>query len=357
MALFGELCELDAATRSERLTALAAEDAALARELGDLLEADDAENDTALFGSSPDSLARDAAVDLLAGDDVAVDELLSGPEAASGGWPAADSLRLPGFRIIERRGSGGSGAVYRARRSEARDEDVAIKLLAPSAVANPRAVERFRREFAAIAQLDHPRCLKVFEQGQQGSFHYFVMEYVARDLTSLVGAPLGTCVEAGRQIAGALDHLHSRGLVHRDLKPSNVLVASVEPLEIKLADFGIARGGGLAQITEAGQVLGTLGYLAPELLRQQHQQENSASLDPRVDLYALGCLLFELMGGELPFRVPWELRDPPDEKRHLRRLAPQVPEALDALLYELLAPTAEGRPGSAATVLARLETL
>jgi serine/threonine protein kinase len=175
----------------------------------------------------------------------------------------------------------------------------------------------------------------------------FVMEYLPCDLGTLVGAPLARCVEAGRQIAEALACLHHRGLVHRDLKPSNVLVADTEPLAVKLADFGIARGYGLAQITEAGRVLGTLGYLAPE---QLEQPGGAGALDARGDLYALGCLLFELIGGQLPFRVPWELRAPPDEKRHIRRLVPEAPEALDALLYALLARSPAERPRDASEV-------
>ena len=161
----------------------------------------------------------------------------------------------------------------------------------------PGFIERFRREARAAANLNHQNIVAVHDWGSVDGIYYMVMEYVAglsvREILHAEGvlAP-GAGGRRARADARALQHAHRQGIVHRDVKPENLMVT--RDGVVKVADFGLARAFADAQITEAGNVTGTVQYLAPEQLQGE-------PADPRTDLYALGVVAFELLTGRLPF--------------------------------------------------------
>src|SRR6185295_13562875 len=183
-------------------------------------------------------------------------------------------------------GKGGMGVVFKARQ-KALDRIVALKVLPPASAASPGFADRFQREAKAMARLQHPNIVGVFEFGESGGLFYLVLEFVD-------GVNVREAMAAGRirpddaltivpQICDALQYAHDRGVVHRDIKPENVLVG--RDGRIKIADFGLAkladREAGDPSLTGAGQVMGTLRYMAPE------QWERPKDVDHRADIYSL----------------------------------------------------------------------
>ncbi|MGA2051669.1 MAG: serine/threonine-protein kinase [Opitutales bacterium] len=221
--------------------------------------------------------------------------------------PEQLAVSFPQLEILEFIGQGGMGAVYKARQP-ALDRLVALKILTPQVGDDPGFAERFTREARALALLSHPNIVAVHDFGQSGGFPYFIMEYVD-------GLNLRQIERAGKlaprealqiipQICEALQFAHDEGIVHRDIKPENILVDKRG--RVKIADFGLAKllgrdlpGG--APITEAGHVIGTPHYMAPE------QVEHPLEVDHRADIYSLGVVFYEMLTGELPlgkFAVP-----------------------------------------------------
>jgi serine/threonine protein kinase len=207
---------------------------------------------------------------------------------------------LAGYRIEALLGRGGTSDVYLAE-DRALERRVALKLLAPDLARDDRFRERFLRESQLVASLDHPNVIPIYEAGEFDGLLYIAMRYVeGRDLEAvLVGEGRlepGRALALVEQIAGVLDAAHALGLVHRDVKPSNVLVERRGEVEhASLADFGVARATKRrTRLTEPGQLLGTVDYLAPEVI------EGKGSV-PASDVYALGCVLFQLLAGEVPF--------------------------------------------------------
>lgn len=205
---------------------------------------------------------------------------------------------VPGFRILASVASGASGTVYRAVQ-EALEREVALKILAPGLFDVAETRSRFRREARILAGLTHPNLLRLFDAGFVGDRPYLVTEFVEggtlRELVESEGAlPLDQVRRFGLAIAGALAATHQAGVVHRDLKPDNVLLTRAR--EVKLADFGLAKtqsAGGTVQ-TAAGVILGTPGYMAPEIIRGEPATVAS-------DVYALGAILFEMIAGQRAF--------------------------------------------------------
>ena len=261
--------------------------------------------------------------------------------------PASSPLRFTHYEVGERLGGGGAGVVYRAidRRTQ---QVVALKLLHPSALKEERTVLRFRREFRSVSRLDHPNCVRVLDEGVEGPHRFFTMEHVAGgDMQRLIGAPRDVVLAALVQVAGALDYIHGRRIIHRDLKPANVLLTLDDPPRPKLADFGIALDALQPRVTQSGMLIGTLAYLSPEQLHGE-------TVDPRSDLYALGCMSWELLAGSPP-RRPHDVRDavsrPPHRLGRLRDHCAEVPAALDELVGALLEPEPKDRPASALEVM------
>jgi predicted Ser/Thr protein kinase len=240
----------------------------------------------------------------------------SSPAAASSGFvpPSVDELatRFPQLEILELLGRGGMGAVYKARQREL-DRLVAVKILPPEVSRDPAFAERFTREARALARLNHPKIVAVYdfgrtrdegkEAGSEGrgpELFYFIMEYVD-------GVNLRQAIQSGSmnpeqalaivpQICDALQFAHDEGVVHRDIKPENILIDKRG--RVKIADFGLAKllGQDAAEhgLTGTQQVMGTLRYMAPE------QMEGAKTVDHRADIFSLGVVFYELLTGELP---------------------------------------------------------
>jgi len=200
-----------------------------------------------------------------------------------------DSLEL-----VEEIGRGGMGTVWKARHLRL-GRTVAVKFLAPELAAQPDFERRLEREARALALLSHPGIVGVHDYGREDGLGYIVMEYVeGAPLSSAIPLPLDRAVVVARQVLEALAYAHGRGVVHRDVKPENILLGAAGA--VKVTDFGIARlvsGDADPGITAVGRVVGTPRYLAPEALA-------GAAPDPRMDVYAVGIVLREMVAGPEP---------------------------------------------------------
>lgn len=248
------------------------------------------------------------------------------------------------YRLLEMLGRGGMGEVWRAEDTTL-GREVAVKLLLDTA-AVPDARERFRQEARTAAGLNHPHLLAVHDFGEDEGHCYLVMELVhGRSLRAELAEKGPLKVDAACRIAGeaaaGLAAAHRAGVVHRDIKPGNLLLAEGG---VKVADFGIARATAAAAcaLTTTGQILGTLAYLAPERARGR-------PAGPTADVYALGCVLYEMLCGRPPFVTD----DVPAVVAHQhidadpvppRQLRAEVPAAVEALVLHMLAKDPAARP-------------
>jgi CHASE2 domain-containing sensor protein/predicted Ser/Thr protein kinase len=270
---------------------------------------------------------------------------------------------LSRYRIEEKLGRGGMGVVYRARDPRL-DRDVAIKVLPGRALADERARKRFRREALALSKLNHPHIAGILDFDTQDGTDFLVMEFVrGTPLTSRMkrGAlPETEVVRVAGEIAEGLAEAHGRGVVHRDLKPENVMLA--DRGEVKVLDFGLALFAESSSdamtrsqnLTEEGHMVGTLPYMAPEVLR-------GLKAEARSDLYSLGVLTFEMATGRRPFPddEPHELlytilnQAPPRPRIVNGRISPRLEE----IILRLLAKDPERRFASAAELLQSLRAM
>jgi eukaryotic-like serine/threonine-protein kinase len=259
--------------------------------------------------------------------------------------------------VIERElGRGGMATVYLARDLR-HDRPVALKLL-HSELAATLGPERFQREILLTARLDHPHILPVLDSGTAAGQLWYTMPYVRgeslRDRLRREGQlPIELVLEITRQVSSALDYAHREGVVHRDLKPENILLSEGQA---RVADFGVAKAltAGEEQLTEAGMAVGTPSYMSPE-------QATGSAVDARTDVYALGCVVYEMLAGDPPFtgRAPYALlaaqaTETPEPISQRRR---SVPSPLAALLMRCLEKNPADRPQTAAALLAELSTI
>ena len=213
--------------------------------------------------------------------------------------PAEIARHFPQLEILECLGRGGMGVVYKARQPRL-ERLVALKILAPEKERDPKFAERFTREAKALARLNHPNIVTVYDFGEANGFYYLMMEYVdGASLRQLLRAGKTTPEEALTivpPICEALQYAHQQGIVHRDIKPENILLDKQG--RVKIADFGIAKLLGPDRrpepLTADQQVMGTPHYMAPE------QVEKPATVDHRADIYSLGVVFYEMLTGELP---------------------------------------------------------
>ncbi len=200
--------------------------------------------------------------------------------------------KIAQYKILTTLGTGGMGVVYLAEDSRL-GRRVALKVLPPEFAGNSDRIARFEREARAVAALSHPGIAVLYEIGESGKIHYLAMEYVeGSGLQEQLNETLSTesIVDYGVQIADALDHAHSRGILHRDIKPANIRVTPQG--KVKLLDFGLAKlfdgeDHTRSALTAPGTWMGTLQYCAPEVLR-------GGEADIRSDLYSLGIVLYQM---------------------------------------------------------------
>ena len=243
---------------------------------------------------------------------------------------------FPQLEIHGLLGRGGMGAVYKAKQNQL-DRVVALKILPPGIGDDPAFADRFAREAKALAKLNHPGIVTIYDFGRVDGLYYFLMEFVD-------GVNLHRLLEGGRisprealaivpQICDSLQYAHDQGIVHRDIKPQNIMLDRRG--RVKVADFGLAKlvgqveadsgvasGATTSALTEAGKVIGTPAYMAPE------QAERPSEVDHRADIYALGVVFYQLLTGELP-RKP--LERPSQKVRIDVRLDEVVLKAMDAV--------------------------
>ncbi|MFE9289733.1 Stk1 family PASTA domain-containing Ser/Thr kinase [Streptomyces olivaceus] len=256
------------------------------------------------------------------------------------------------YRVEARIAVGGMATVYRAVDTRL-DRVLALKVMHPALATDATFVDRFIREAKSVARLDHPNVVQVFDQGAQGAYVYLAMEYIAgctlRDVLRERGAlQPRAALDILEPVLAALGAAHRAGFVHRDMKPENVLIG--DDGRVKVADFGLVRAVDTVTST-TGAVLGTVSYLAPE-------QIETGTADPRVDVYACGVVLYEMLTGAKPHEG-----DSPAAVlyKHLHDDVPPPSAAVPELAYELdelvAAATArnpEVRPHDAVALLARI---
>jgi eukaryotic-like serine/threonine-protein kinase len=246
------------------------------------------------------------------------------------------------YAIEERVATGGMGTVFVAT-DERLGRRVAVKVLKEEFADDPRFVERFRREARAAGALSHPNVAGVYDFGEDSDRHFMVMEMApGRDLAQVLReegqlSP-DRVVRIGSQIAEALGHAHSAGLVHRDIKPANVIIGEKD--KVKVTDFGIARAAGDATLTATGSVLGTAHYISPE-------QAAGDKIGPATDIYSLGIVLYEMLTGTLPFTgdsaLAVAMRHVSDEVPRPSDLNRDVPDGLDRVVTKATAKVPEDR--------------
>ncbi len=274
----------------------------------------------------------------------------------------ADGLLLGSYVLLDKLGEGGMGTVFRARNWKL-GQVVAVKLIRPERLAGADAVRRFRREIKVAAQLDHPNVVRALDADEVNGTHLFVMEYVeGQPLNKVVKRrgplPVAEACDYVRQAALGLQHAFERGLVHRDVKPANLLLTPAGT--VKVLDMGLARkaeadGDDTSTLTREGTVMGTPNYMAPE------QGLDARSADIRADSYGLGCTLYYLLTGRVPFPggslaeklMRHQLREP----EPIEALRPDVPPAVAALVRRLMSKDPAGRPATPADLANTLASL
>ena len=262
-----------------------------------------------------------------------------------------DRQNLGPYRLERLLGRGGMGSVYLAhdpRLSRA----VALKVLSPALASSPGFRERFLSEARSCSRLNHPNITIIHEIGEEDGLDYIAFEYVeGENLEAILeregGLSVERALEIGLQLASALSHAHSRGIVHRDLKPANVVISTLGIP--KILDFGLAKemplavtseGDTLARLTQAGMIVGTIAYMAPE-------QALGEVVDARSDVFSFGCLLYELLSGHAAFRgaTPAQVLDQllHGEPEPLDRLRPDVSPELARVVARAMRKSAAER--------------
>ena len=263
--------------------------------------------------------------------------------------------RIGPFIIGRQIGAGGMGIVYLATHIES-GKQVALKVLPPALSDDEKLLQRFEREIGILKRLKHPNIVKYFGGGTHQGQRWYAMEYIDGGslhdiLKKRKRLTWDQAIQVGRQLTAALEHAHNAGIIHRDLKPGNLFVTKNG--RIKLGDFGIARDTEATALTAAGKTVGTYAYMAPE------QIHGNAPISRKTDLYATGCLLYELLVGETPFvtanpaeMLMMHLNDYP---YNLHEKDVECPLALDQLVERLLQKEQDERPFDALAVNTELE--
>ncbi|HZT79199.1 MAG TPA: serine/threonine-protein kinase, partial [Gemmataceae bacterium] len=274
------------------------------------------------------------------------------------------------YRVLELIGQGGMGRVFKAEH-RTMHRVVALKVLAPHLLNTDRAIDMFLREVRAVARLVHPNIVTAFDANQVNGRYFLVLEYIdGPNLDQLVRRkgplPVGQACDFARQVALGLQCAHAAGMVHRDIKPANLLLQYRTDLPgagglVKISDFGLARlqgpaeGGDGTLVCKEQTVMGTPDFLSPEQARDLHRT------DIRSDLYSLGCTLYYLLTGQVPFpggtTMEKLIRHGTEHPEPVEALRPEVSPAVAAVVRRLMAKSPEARyqtPAEAAAALAPL---
>ena len=267
-----------------------------------------------------------------------------------------EDLRIPGYEMLQKLGSGSAGTVYKARQISM-DRPVAVKILPAAFADDERFIERFYREARAVAKLNHPNIVTGIDVGSAGpGVYYFVMEYVdgeeAADRVARDGPmPEKEALDIARQTAKALDHAFKNGIIHGDIKPANIMLTREGTA--KLADLGVARQTDADAGSVGGGVFGTPYYMSPE------QARGEADVDIRSDIYSLGATLYHFLAGKPPFHG-----DPPavvmakqiaEEPEDIRSINPGVSKGAAALVAHMMEKDRDDRPEMPMDLIAEIE--
>ncbi|NLY89032.1 MAG: Stk1 family PASTA domain-containing Ser/Thr kinase [Firmicutes bacterium] len=250
------------------------------------------------------------------------------------------------YRILELIGEGGMALVYKAE-CVLLQRTVAVKVLRPQYSSDKEFVTRFRREAQAAASLSHPNVVNIYDVGEDEGVHYIVMELIEGDnLKSLIRkeAPLlvNQALRIALQICEALRHAHDHNIIHRDIKPHNILLTADG--RVKVTDFGIARAISAGGFTQTGVVMGSVQYFSPE-------QAKGLPVGPQSDLYALGCVIYEMLTGEVPFTgespIAIALKHIQEKPASVKDLRSDLPPGVVKIIEKALAKDPEERYPSA----------
>jgi len=267
--------------------------------------------------------------------------------------------RLGGFTVERELGRGGMGVVVLARQ-QSLDRPAVLKRIHAELAANPELEARFEREAIAAGRLHHPNVVSVYDRFQYRGAHYIATEYVdGVDLSVILSSesrlPWRVAATIALEMARGLEAIHAEGTLHRDLKPQNLLIGRRG--EVKITDFGLALDTSGTALTLPGTVVGTPPYMPAEQLRGER-------VDPRADVFAFGCVLYEMLTNRPPFEVPEEnaaesllARVESGRYPRIRATRHDVPRSIVRLVRQCLRPRAARRISSAAEARRRLETI
>jgi serine/threonine protein kinase/formylglycine-generating enzyme required for sulfatase activity len=271
------------------------------------------------------------------------------------------SLVLGNYLLLEKIGQGGMGAVYKAEHRRMK-RTVAVKMLLTDRLKNAAAAARFQREVEAAAKLEHPNIVTAFDADNANGVHLLVMQYVeGSDLSALVkkNGPFSIeqAVDYILQAAKGLEFAHKKGVVHRDIKPANLLLNTEGT--VKILDMGLARieavgdAAPQAELTNTGNVMGTVDYMAPE------QALDTKTADARADIYSLGCSLFYLLTGRATYQGDTVVKKILAHREHpipsIRGFRPEVPEQIEVVFSKMVAKNVEDRYQTMTNVIDNLD--
>lgn len=239
------------------------------------------------------------------------------------------------YELIEIIGEGGMSTVYKAR-DRILDRIVAVKILKDEFSKDKGFVEKFKTEALSAASISHPNIVNIYDVGQENDVHYIVMEYVdGKTLKDIIRKqaplPINQAIDIAIMVCDGVHHAHEKGIVHRDIKPHNILIT--EQGMVKVADFGIARAVSAGTITYGNNIVGSVHYFSPE-------QAKGEVINRTTDIYSIGCILFEMVTGKVPFDaespITVALRHIHDEPPSPRLINPEVPLALEAIIFRAM---------------------
>lgn len=266
--------------------------------------------------------------------------------------------RLGPYRVLKVLGAGGMGVVFQAEDPHLQ-RLVALKAMLPGLAASDSAKQRFLREARAAAALKHDHVVTIHQVGEDRGAPYLAMEFLEGEplddrLKREGKLPRADVLRIGREMAEGLAAAHERGLIHRDIKPANVWLEGKKG-RVKILDFGLARAAtDEAHLTQPGAVVGTPAYMAPE-------QGQGKTVDPRCDLFSLGCVLYRMATGAAPFggtdMISTLMAVATETPRPPQTLEPRLPRALSDLIVNLLAKEPADRPASAQAVIEKLDAI